>query len=242
VTIDERVELAFDYRVVGAPPSPRGSGRVPFRGIRVGRCLTVDASEQIVEDSLQRDDIDVRPDDEKFRELLLLVAEELADDEFGGALKVNKVLYYAEFGHFRATGRPITGARFRKLRRGPAPRFLEEQRNAVVRSGAAEVVNRPFLGHTQHRLHPLRPANREMFSESELQAVREAVTLLRGVTGTDASERSHREPGWQMVGFGEDIPYVTALLPQEQPQPTDRMRARMRELAARAESEGRLAR
>ena len=203
--------------------------------------MTVNANEQIVEESLRRDDIDVRPDEEKFRELLLLVAEELKDDDFGGALKVNKVLYYAEFGHFRATGKPITGARFRKLRMGPAPRFLGEHRDALVRSGAAKVVNRPFLGHTQHRLAPQRPVNRKLFSESELQAVREAVTLLRGDTGTDASERSHREPGWQMVGYGEDIPYVTALLPQEQPQPTDRMRARMRELAARAQSEGRLA-
>ncbi len=198
----------------------------------------MDAHTRIVEDSLRRDDIEVQPDEAKFAELLLLVAEELTGDRFGGATKVNKVLYFAEFAHIRETGRPITGMRYRKLPNGPAPRHLRLVRERLVRQGMAEVVTERVLGYEQHRLRPLRPARREVFTEVELRAVDDALALLRGRTGAEASEMSHREPGWRMVENGEDIPFVTAYLPQEQPPPSEQMRARMRELAAEYARQG----
>jgi hypothetical protein len=203
--------------------------------------LSVDAHTRVVADSLRREDIEVRPDEAKFGELLLLVAEELADDRFGGATKVNKVLYFAEFAHVRETGYPITGMPYRKLPNGPAPRHLRPARERLVRQGAAEVVTERVLGYEQHRLRPLRAARREMFTEVELRAVDDAVALLRGRTGSEASDLSHREPGWRMVEDGEDIPFVTAYLPQEQPPPSERMRARMREFAADYARQGRIA-
>jgi hypothetical protein len=201
----------------------------------------VDVHMRLVEDSLRRNDIDVRPDEEKFGELLLLVAEELADDRFGGATKVNKVLYFAEFAHVRETGRPITGMPYRKLPNGPAPRNLTLVRDRLVRQGEAEIVTERVLGYEQHRLRPLRAARRQMFSETERRAVDDAVALLRGRTAAEASDLSHREPGWRMVEDGENIPFVTAFLPQEQPPPSERMRARMRELAEEYAQQGRLA-
>ena len=53
----------------------------------------------------------------KFTELILLVAERLRSDLSGGATKLNKVLFFAEFIHVRRTGRPISGAEFQKLDR-----------------------------------------------------------------------------------------------------------------------------
>ncbi|WP_322759562.1 Panacea domain-containing protein [Frankia sp. Cr2] len=202
----------------------------------------MDAHERSVKDSLQRDDLDVQPNEAKFTELLLLVAEELADDPYGGATKANKVLYFAEFAHVRETGRPITGVRYRKLERGPAPRRLKAIRDHLIDTGDAVLIMERVLGHEQHRLRPTRPARRELFSATELKAVQDAINLLRGHTNTDASERSHREPGWQLVNEGEDIPYVAALLPQSQPQPSARMMDRLRQIGEDYSRQGRLAR
>ncbi len=202
----------------------------------------MDAHERSVKDSLQRDDLDVQPNEAKFTELLLLVAEELADDPYGGATKANKVLYFAEFAHVRETGRPITGVRYRKLERGPAPRRLKAIRDHLIDTGDAVLIMERVLGHEQHRLRPTRPARRKLFSATELKAVQDAINLLRGHTNTDASERSHREPGWQLVNEGEDIPYVAALLPQSQPQPSARMMDRLRQIGEDYSRQGRLAR
>lgn len=201
----------------------------------------MDADERSVSDSLWRDDLDVEPDEGKFAELLLLVAEELADDPYGGATKANKVLYFAEFAHVRETGRPITGVRYRKLERGPAPRHLKAIRQGLVDSGDAVLIKERVLGYEQHRLRPTRPARRELFSATELKAVQDAVELLRGHTNTDASERSHREPGWQLVDEGADIPYVAALLPETRPQPSAKMMERLRQIGEEYGRRGRLA-
>jgi hypothetical protein len=200
----------------------------------------MDARDRSVAESLQQDDLDVEPDETKFAELLLLVAEELADDPYGDAVKANGVLYFAEFAHVRETGVPISGVRYRKAERGPVPRGLRAVRDRLVEDGAAVLVRERVLGHEQHRLTPVRPVHRELFSATELKAVQDAVDLLRGHTGADAAERSCREPGWRMVDEGEDIPFVTALLPQVQPRPSARMRERMRQIHEEYAQAGRL--
>jgi hypothetical protein len=186
---------------------------------------------ETVKDSLSVDDFPTVPNEEKLAELLLLVAEELADDPFGGAVKVNKVLFFAEFAHVRLTGQPITGVPYQKLRYGPAPRRLRPVRDHLLDSGDAQLKTETVLGREQHRLHPTRAARRDIFSSSELQAVRDAVALLKGRTATDVSALSHDELGWQLVEEGENIPFATAYLDSEQRKINEAIRARARQIA-----------
>lgn len=98
----------------------------------------------------------LRYDEAKFTEMLLYVAGRLLDDRAGGATKLNKVLFFAEFTHFRRHGSPISGCEFLKLQQGPAPRRLLPVRERLVSQEAAEIRVEDFLGRTQHRLAPLR--------------------------------------------------------------------------------------
>ncbi|MDT3441475.1 Panacea domain-containing protein [Pseudofrankia sp. BMG5.37] len=182
------------------------------------------------------------PDAEKLGELIVLVAGKLADDRFGGATKLNKVLYYAEFAHVRETGMPITGEPYRRLPNGPAPRNLKDVRGRLVREGAVQLVEEPVLGYTMHRLKALRAPRLELFTESELRVVDDAVALLSAHTSASASDYSHDEPGWQMVGPGEDIPFASAYLPRATGQVSRTAARRGREIAEQYVREGRLAR
>jgi antitoxin SocA-like protein len=195
------------------------------------RTENADSQAQAVEDSLRVDDVRTQPNEAKLAELLLLVAEELADDPFGGAVKVNKVLFFAEFAHMRMTGRPITGVPYQKLPYGPAPRRLPPVRDYLIRTGAATLEKESILGREQHRLRPSRPARREMFAETELQAVTDALALLKDRTATDVSALSHEELGWQLVEEGENIPFVTAYLDPDQTRMSKRIRERAQEIA-----------
>jgi len=163
--------------------------------------------DRIVAKSLGATDIDLQPDEGKLAELLLLVAEALKEDRFAGATKVNKVLFFAEFAHVRQTGRPITGVPYQKLVNGPAPRRLVPVRDRLIASGDAVLETEAVLGRTQHRLRALRKPDLSRFSGTELAAVRDALELLSGRTGNEASRLSHEEAGWRMVGEREDIPY-----------------------------------
>ncbi len=49
-------------------------------------------------------------DEDKLTELVLYVAKGLQHDPQGGATKLNKCLYFADFSAVRRLGHPITGA------------------------------------------------------------------------------------------------------------------------------------
>ena len=58
---------------------------------------------------------------EKFTELIVYIAEQSKDDPFFGPVKLNKILYYADFRAYRELGHSITGASYRKLTEGSCP-------------------------------------------------------------------------------------------------------------------------
>jgi hypothetical protein len=168
----------------------------------------------------------------KLRELVLYVADRLREDRAGGATKLNKVLYFADFAYIRRTGSSITGAVYQKLPQGPAPTRLVPLRDALIAAGDAELVTESFLGYEQHRLVARRPADLSMFDPSEIACVDEVLTDLRHLTAKQVSDLSHAEPGWAIVEPGDVIPDAAALLaPQYLDTPTsDRL---VHEVAAR---------
>ena len=160
--------------------------------------------------------MDVAYDESKFVEMVLHVAERLQDDCAGGATKLNKILFFAEFTHLRRHHQVISGCEFQKLTHGPAPRQLVPVRRQLLESGAAELVEEDFLGRPQHRLVPIREADLEVFADEELQTIEDVLTQLAGMTGTQVSELSHQEPGWRLTEVGETIPFSTAFLDYQQ--------------------------
>ena len=156
--------------------------------------------------------MDYEYDEAKFSELLLYVARRLEDDAAGGAVKLNKVLFFAEFAHVRAHGRPITGAEYQKLENGPAPRRLLPVRQRLIQRGEAELRTETYLGRSQKRLVALRDPDETRFTTDELKVVNEALAELRGRSASDVSHLSHEEAGYRMVAEGETIPYEAAYL------------------------------
>ena len=73
----------------------------------------------------------------KFAELLLYVAEESEDDPKFGATKLNKIMYFSDFEAFGILGRPITGASYRRLERGPVPVEILSVLSELEREGEA---------------------------------------------------------------------------------------------------------
>jgi hypothetical protein len=151
-------------------------------------------------------------DEAKFTEMLLYVADRLQPDRAGGATKLNKVLFFADFAHVRRTGAPITGAEYQKLAQGPAPRRLKPVRDALLANGQARVAREEFLGYELQRLVPLRPANAAVFSEAELETIEQVLADLDGLNARQVTDLSHEEAGWRLVADGEVIPYDAALV------------------------------
>jgi len=171
-------------------------------------------------------------DEKKFTELVLYVASKLEGDPEGGAVKLNKALWWAETAHLRMHGRSISGARYQKLPQGPAPRRLLPVRAVLVQAGEAELQQGWYRGYRQDRLIPRRPADLSVLTAEELEIVDQVLETIRGKTAAELSAMSHDEMGWKMVDIGEDIPLSSAYLADDVVV-TPAMRDRARVIAAR---------
>lgn len=166
---------------------------------------------------------------DKFKELVLYIAERSEDDPYFGAIKLNKILLFSDFFAYGNLGRPITGATYRALRRGPAPKELVPIRSEMVKEGSLAIRHQRMLRFTQKRPIALREADETLFSAAELALVNEVIEALEGRTAFQTSEVSHATVvGWQLAKGGQEIPYSAVFLSPRRP--TERHFARAREI------------
>lgn len=169
-------------------------------------------------------------DEDRFKELVLYIAEKAADDPTFGDTKLNKVLFFSDFFAYAFHGKPITGAEYQKLQFGPAPRRLLPARQALVSEGRADVVAKGRQI-KQTVTVARRSPDRRLFDTAQLDLVDEVFEMLRKDTAASASEFSHQaSAGWQIVEQGETIPYETVFVSTIKP--PRRAFDRGRELAA----------
>jgi hypothetical protein len=151
----------------------------------------------------------------KLKELILYVAFRSSDDPRFGAVKLNKILFFADFEAYRRLGESITGATYQHLDEGPAPRAFVPMRDELLAEEAIRVSRREYFGGEQQRIEPLRAPKLDLFSIAELEIVEEVIRELWQLNAKQASELSHYEPAWQLTRSGEDIPYAAAWLSPE---------------------------
>lgn len=163
--------------------------------------------------------------DRRLRELMLHIASRSERDPKFGATKLNKILFYADMVAYGKLGQPITGQKYQKLSRGPAPKRLLPVQGKMEGHNCA-VQAREYGGYTQKRLIALRDADLAGFSGEEIAIVDRVIVALWGMNASEVSELSHLEIGWNAADLKEDIPYEAVLLHNRAPTAKEEAHAR----------------
>jgi hypothetical protein len=159
---------------------------------------------------------------EKFKELVLYVAGKSIEDSRFGATKLNKILFFSDFIAYAQYGEPITGARYQRLPRGPAPRELLPMQAEMEEASEAVIVSQKRFNFIQKRLFALRDPDLSSFSAQEIALVDGVIDGLRGFDATNISALSHLVAvGWQLADEGDDIPYESVFISNQPPTPAD---------------------
>lgn len=152
--------------------------------------------------------------EEQLKELVLYFSAQCQDDPTYDTVKLNTMLYYADFAAYRMFGEPISGATYEKYSAGPAPRELREVRQELIESGQAALITRHhFLG-GHRQLIPLdasRPSG-ESFCPEERELLDSIVEFFKGKSARETSRLVQAEPGWAVAGDHETIPYESGWL------------------------------
>jgi hypothetical protein len=163
-------------------------------------------------------------DDNRLKELIVYIASKCQDDPAFGTIKLNKILFQADFRAYRLRGRPITGTPYFRLKHGPVPKAVVPIMRELHQDDAVRTQTRLVGGREQKRPIALRPADLSYFSGEDIAIVDDIILELWGRSATAVSEESHGIQ-WRTRFDRDPIPYETAYLSDDPVTPEEIQRA-----------------
>lgn len=135
---------------------------------------------------------------DKFINALLFFAENTNPKIFG-VTKLMKLLFYADFLHYKKYGRPIIGDEYLKYPQGPVPHtsynlvkeYKENELNKII-----EIKREQVGDYIRDRIIPKSKSNLKVFSKSDIE-----------IMGTIAKEFCNTT-GSKLAGYTHGLPFV----------------------------------
>jgi hypothetical protein len=129
-----------------------------------------------------------------------------------GAVKLHKVLYFFDMLWYAWSGAPATGATYRKHVWGPTCDQLLPTLAEMSGEGSIEINEVDYFGFRKKEYVPLVQADAGRLGTDGQNLLNEIIDFVCfNNTAKTISEFSHQRP-WEMVEFGDVIPYRTAFL------------------------------
>jgi hypothetical protein len=175
------------------------------------------------------------PDDKKLRELIIYLSTLEEGDEYWGAIKLNKLLFYVDFVAYRRFGKSVTGQEYQAQEMGPTPRRLRPAIEQMKKAGDVVEERVIFHGRVQIRTVARRTADKDLFSQAESDLIHDTISRFWKMSASEISKESHTFLGWKLTPIGETIPYGMVLIGSRKPtQQEIKLGRRLQKLAGEA--------
>lgn len=147
----------------------------------------------------------------KLEEAVHYICSSVTADDRLGAVKLNKVLYYADMLHYAEHGESITGAAYAKRALGPVPKQVVPATANLERSQRLSVENVSVFDMVRREFTPHGSTNLSVFSSGEIERLNQMIRFVCGRTAAEISEFSHTIV-WGAAEMGEELPYESFLV------------------------------
>ncbi|MGD0971489.1 MAG: type II TA system antitoxin MqsA family protein [Desulfobaccales bacterium] len=125
--------------------------------------------------------------------------------------KLNKLLFYSDFKHYKNNALGITGLRYIHLIYGPVPDNYEHYYATLQDNEGAIRVDEQFIGdYVGEVLSAVQKPDLSIFSDAEIKTLIEVKQFFKSYSASRIKEFSHREKGYRETSDGEIIPYFYA--------------------------------
>ncbi|MFH1453457.1 MAG: type II TA system antitoxin MqsA family protein [Armatimonadota bacterium] len=130
--------------------------------------------------------------------------------------KLNKLLFYADFKHFKNCEKSISGIQYIHAAYGPVPKLYSFLLAYLIENKLIDIDEVEF-GHDKHNKEVLGEefnsmvnSDLNLFSDSEIQTLIEIKNYFSSFGSKKISEFSHEEPAYKLTQNGEMISYEYA--------------------------------
>lgn len=149
-------------------------------------------------------------DREKLKDVVNFIVKS-SDPKDLGQTKLHKVLYFSEMLSYLNRGSPICGAKYKKRPHGPTCDALLSVVPEMQREGRLRVYTEDYFGYQKKVFQDSNRLNNCSLDDEERAILTEVTEwVCRNNSAKSISEFSHNIV-WEMVEFGEDIPYHLAI-------------------------------
>jgi uncharacterized phage-associated protein len=127
-----------------------------------------------------------------------------------GKTKLFKLLYFLDFGHFKQTGRSVTGLKYYAWKLGPVPASLDDEFESPEPDFLENIKLEPSNcgGFYTLSVKPLKEPDLSNFSKREINLIQNLAEEYKNVTAVDIVEKTHLENlPWYRVYIKENKPY-----------------------------------
>ena len=176
---------------------------------------------------------------DKLAAAVAYLAERSRNDDYFGATKLVKLLYYADCEAYLRMGQPITGATYIHMPHGPYPDEWQAMLRQLQDEQAIRILEEDIPnGNRRRRPVAGTPATTDALTEQELRFLDEQLQRFADFNAAQIEEYSHDELAWYVTKQGEVVPYELSGIRRPGP-PDDETKARGRRIAKRIREEGR---
>lgn len=156
--------------------------------------------------------VDLPGGQDRLRQIILYVAKANLHTERFGLIKLNKIIWKADFRAFAARGVPVTGRAYKRQKFGPVATDMLPVHRDMLRDGSICVERVDFGdGVVEHRTIAQYEPNLGNFSPEDIGFVDASIQHYRYMTGMESSDDSHGV-AWTTRFNGDDMPYESSLL------------------------------
>ena len=124
--------------------------------------------------------------------------------------KLNKLLFYADFKHFKEYTVSITGAHYIHLQYGPVPSNYEFFTAELQREGALTTEEIFFGEYAGTKYFSCVDPKLSVFNDTELKILAEVKEYFKSFNSSQIKNFSHDELAYTSTGDGEIISYLYA--------------------------------
>lgn len=167
----------------------------------------------------------------RLREMVIYVAGRCAQARRFGKIKLNKIIWKADFDAYAARRVPVTGRAYQRLKFGPAPVEMAPLYSEMLQD---DLISLSLIdlgdNHIEHRTIPKVRPELKFFSEDDLSYVERSISYFWDLTGEEVSDDSHGV-AWRSRADGDPMPYELALLSDSSP--SEEQARRLLEMGAR---------
>lgn len=153
---------------------------------------------------------------DRLRQMILYVARRCSGARHFGLVKLNKIIWRADFESFAERGTPVTGRPYQRLQFGPAAKEMLQVHTEMLRTGLIEVSLRDFGDDmVERRTIALVDPILDHFDTKDLEYVDASIRRYWDKTGTESSDESHGV-AWSSRQDRDPMPYESAYLSDEE--------------------------